>query len=130
MFDHYRCAHCKGAVSGPAHIHLEHIYHPECVAPSNRAARGLVHPCPQCKESGRVKVETGRTVEEWVSLSRGETPGCAYNGCYGCYACQNGVKRVRVKETREDQCPLCEGEGWLTAPPEPIQQVVGWKKGK
>lgn len=124
----FTCGHCQKRITYDAQVVGDLLLHKDCVDPYRRAQRGLVHPCPQCDQRGRIEVETGHMVEKWVPAGA-EGPLCGYDGCRGCYGCQNGLNRRQVKETRVETCPLCSGEGWLTKEPKPISKIVGWEKG-
>ena len=115
------CAHCEYTipVGDRAVVGRNSLYHERCIGPANRAARGLVHPCPQCRETGRLPDrEHARWVRNLVEVEpdkNGNYP-CAYGDCRGCVLCRTGMGEREVKEVPNKACPLCDGEGWLTRP--------------
>lgn len=122
------CAHCGSHVEGEAIVlHRDGgvVLHSRCHDGYQRALEGLVHRCPKCKATGKMDHPRGETESVEVPLAHNETPGCAWNGCWGCQYCRSRVKLVdRVKRVT---CDLCNGTGWLSQEPVPVTKVTDWK---
>lgn len=126
------CIHCGQSALGVVEMTVGGPVHVGCVGPMARAARGLVHPCPQCSRSGKVKDPSrARQVRRDVDAPRDERGyyPCAYDGCRGCGTCTTGKVSAMVTEVPDKTCPLCGGEGWLVKAPTPVTEtkIVGWR---
>lgn len=118
------CLQCGSSVIGvDSHQFHEGWVHKSCFREFDFQRKGLVHKCPQCNATGKVKHPTQTvTVERHT-----DDPVCyvCYNGCRGCYYCRNRMEKVEVPKLVE--CPLCKGVTRLDRKPKPITEIVRWE---
>ena len=126
----HTCAHCHDPITGEAWIDRRNrIVHRKCRIDFEFAERGLVHPCPKCKERGTIDHPTAiKHIER--PLRDNEEPDCGCNetgSMRGCIRCAN---RITFEDAPvQIKCPLCKGAKRLRHPPKPITAVVDWTLG-
>jgi hypothetical protein len=122
-----RCAHCQKPFVGGTSAHSSTIriltgsfVHDRCAQEFVAHSKGLVHPCPQCRTTGKVHTGRHERVTKQGGIVTGQDPrsGIHYN--------------ERITWTEDvpvmAACELCRGQGYLEKAPMPITQQTGWRR--